>query len=345
MKHPFEIKEIDTKVYTEELKDFLPSKIIDIHTHIWLKHEKTERDNRLVTWPSLVAPENSIEDHMESYKLMFPDKEITPMVFGTVITTDNCQQENEYVSKSSKKHNIPALYFTYPEMPADELEKNIISGSFLGIKVYLSLAPGYLPNDEVRIYDFLPPHQLELMNKHGWIVMLHIPRSTRLKDPVNLAQMMEIDEKYPNLKLIIAHVGRAYCNEDVGNAFEILSKSKNMYVDFSANTNSSVFEQLIKAIGPKRILFGSDMPILRMRMKRICENGKYLNVVPRGLYGDVSYDPNMREVDSPEADKLTFFMYEELRAFKKAAEKCGLTKEDIEDIFYNNSKAILDSIV
>ncbi|MCF6334663.1 MAG: amidohydrolase, partial [Spirochaetales bacterium] len=249
------------------------------------------------------------------------------------------------VSKSSKKHNLPALYFTYPEMPAEELEKNIISGGFLGIKVYLSLAPNYLPNDEVRIYDFLPPHQLELMNKHGWIVMLHIPRSTRLKDPVNLAQMMEIDEKYPNLKLIIAHVGRAYCTEDVGDAFEILSKSKNLYVDFSANTNSSVFEQLIKAIGPKRILFGSDMPILRMRMKRICENGKYLNVVPRGLYGDVSYDPNMREVDSPEADELTFFMYEELRAFKKAAKKSGLGKKDIEDIFYNNSKIILDSIV
>lgn len=38
--------------------------------------------------------------------------------------------------------------------------------------------------------------------------MLHIPRDGRLKDPVNLAQMMEIEEKYPKVKLIIAHVGR-----------------------------------------------------------------------------------------------------------------------------------------
>jgi len=54
-----------------------------------------------------------------------------------------------------------------------------------------------------------------------------------------------------------------------------------MMFDFSANTNQWVFEQLIKAVGPKRILFGSDLPILRIRAKRICENGTYVNLVPK----------------------------------------------------------------
>ena len=39
------------------------------------------------------------------------------------------------------------------------------------------------------------------------------------------------------------------------------------------------------------------MPILRMRARRICENGIYVNLVPKGLYGDVSGDIHMREVD------------------------------------------------
>jgi len=346
MKHPFEYKQIDSEVYDTELKDFLPSKIIDIHTHIWLSrhHEDSQRSDRLVTWPSLVAPENPVEDHLECYNQLFPGKEVTPMVFTTIVTPDNCAINNSYISESAKKYNLPALYFAYPEMPAEVLEQNIIKGDFLGIKVYLSLSPSYIPDDEIRIYDFLPPHQLELMNRHGWIVMLHIPRSTRLKDPVNLAQMVEIEERYPDLKLIIAHVGRAYCPEDIGDAFDVLSNTKRMYFDFSANTNAFVFEKLINAVGPGRILFGSDLPILRMRMKRICVKGKYINVVPKGMYGDVSYDSNMKEVNSPEADELTFFMYEELRAFKKASLKCGLGKSEIEDIFYNNSKKIINSI-
>ena len=346
MQHPFKIKEIDREIYKNELKDFLPDRIIDIHTHIWLNSLSGDdsRDNtRLVSWPSLVAPENSVEDHLESYNLLFPDKKVTPMVFASLITRENYVRLNNYVSQSAKKYNLPALYFAFPEMGKEELEKNIISGGFLGIKVYLSLAPNYLPADEIRIYDYLPPHQLELLNEHGWIAMLHIPRSTRLKDRVNLAQMMEIDEKYPDLKLIIAHVGRAYCREDVGDAFDILSKSKRMYVDFSANTNDWVFEGLIKAIGPKRILFGSDMPILRMRMKRICEEGKYINIVPKGLYGDVSKDSHIRETKGEEAEKLTTFMYEELRAFKRAAARTGLKDSNIEDIFYNNSKGIIDA--
>ena len=32
----FEVKDYDKKVYEEELKDFLPDKILDVHTHVWL---------------------------------------------------------------------------------------------------------------------------------------------------------------------------------------------------------------------------------------------------------------------------------------------------------------------
>ena len=168
-----------------------------------------------------------------------------------------------------------------------------------------------------------------------------IPTHGRLKDPVNLAQMLEIEERYPNIKLIIAHVGRAYCHEDVGNAFEVLSKTKKMMFDFSANTNAAVFEQLIYAIGPKRILFGSDLPIARMRMRRVCENGIYINIVPKGLYGDVSGDKNMREVEGSEAAQLSFFMYEQIDAFRRAAKATGLTADDIKDIFYNNGMSLI----
>jgi len=171
--------------------------------------------------------------------------------------------------------------------------------------------------------------------------MLHVPRPKRLRDPVNLAQMLRIEERYPNVKLIIAHVGRAYCPEDVGNAFEVLGRTKRMLFDISANTNAWVFARLIRAVGPRRILFGSDLPITRMRMRRVCEEGTYVNLVPQGLYGDVTGDPNMREVDGGEAERLSFFMYEEIDAFRQAAEEIGLTAGDIEDVFWRNAARAL----
>jgi hypothetical protein len=154
--------------------------------------------------------------------------------------------------------------------------------------------------------------------------------------------MLEIERTYPNIKLIIAHVGRAYCPEDVGDAFATLAKTEKMMFDFSANTNAQVFEQLIRTVGPRRILFGSDLPITRMRMRRICNQGNYVNLVPRGLYGDVSEDPHMREVDGPEAEILSLFLYEQIEAFRRAAERTALTRRDIEDVFYYNAERMIN---
>ena len=33
----FEVKHYDREVYEKELKDFLPQKILDVHTHVYLK--------------------------------------------------------------------------------------------------------------------------------------------------------------------------------------------------------------------------------------------------------------------------------------------------------------------
>lgn len=343
----FELKDVDRQVYETELRDFLPEKMIDMHTHVWLdrfKAHSEEAFSRVVQWPSLVAKENSVEDLIETYRLMFPDKQVTPLMFSSIKEGDDFDGLNNYISDSSQKYGFPALLYARPEWSGKEIEKRVVEGGFLGLKVYLNLAPTYIPQSEIRIFDFLPPHQLEVLDQHRWIVMLHIPRDGRLKDPINLAQMKEIERNYPGVQVIIAHVGRAYCPEDVGNAFEVLSETEHMRFDFSANTNDWVFEQLIKAVGPKRILFGSDLPILRMRMRRICEQGMYVNIVPQGLYGDVSGDKNMREVSGAEAAKLSFFMYEEILAFKRAAERTGLTQKDITDIFYENARSLIDSI-
>lgn len=341
-----QIKEFDRRFYEERIKDFLPEKIIDVHTHVWraadMPEEPDPREARNVSWPSKVAPENPIQDLLETYRLLLPGKQVTPVIFPN-LPRRNTDALNRYIGQCAAQTGLPALLFSEPAWSPAQLERNILDGGFLGAKSYLSLAPEYLPPHEIRIFDFFPPHQLEVLDRHGWIVMLHIPRELRLRDPVNLAQMREIEERFPNMHLVIAHVGRAYCRQDVGDAFETLADTRRMSFDISANTNEWVFQQLIRAVGSERILYGTDLPVERMRMRRIERDGRYVNLVPKGLYGDVSGDIHMQELEGEEAERLTFFLYEEIDAFRRAAETCGLKRKEIEDVFYKNASKMIAS--
>lgn len=336
-----QITEYDRFVYENELKDFLPDEFIDFHVHInkntfdsWGGH------NGGSTWTDLVADEMTAENLLDGLKQLFPAQKVTPLVFGGVLC--DLDQVNDYVRDTSKIYGYPTLYRTSYDMPADELEERVKAGGFLGFKPYLSNCPPYIPPKETRIYDFMPPEQLEIANKNGWIVMLHIPRDERLKDPVNLAQLMEIEEKYPNLKLIVAHIGRAYSKQDLGNAFEILGKTKNMYFDFTANLCDDAIRTCIETVGTERLIFGSDLPISIMRMYRIVdENGVYHNVVPRGLYGDVSKEPHMRETDE---ENVTLMIYEQLRALKRVAADIKLRDKDVENILFGNARRLIASV-
>lgn len=338
----FTVNSIDQKFFKEKLQDFLPEQIFDVHTHVYLPKMSAKGDVRTVTWPSRVAGSNPVEDLEETARLIFPGKRYIPLMFGSPSGNVNVAEANAYVSRCSAAKGYPALMLARPEMPPEELEKAIITGGFHGIKVYLSFSPSYIPADEIRIFDFLPHEHLEVCNRHGWMVILHIARPKRLRDPVNIAQLLEIEKMYKNLKLIVAHVGRAYCRDDIGEALDILSGTQNMMFDISANTNDWVFEQLIKAVGSSRILFGSDMPITRMRMRRIERDGMYVNLVPHGLYGDVSGDRHMDEVDRPESDALSFFIYEEIEAFRQAAIRTKLSRSDIGRVFWLNAAELFE---
>ena len=341
----FEVTPYDRRIYEEELKDFLPQKILDVHTHVWLDKYLDHKPlapgevKRTVTWPSLVALDNSIEDLQETYRLMLPGKDVTALMFSN---SGRSQQANDYVADASRRSGFPALYFSAPEESPEEVERQIRKGGFLGIKGYLSLSPKYIPEAEIRIFDFFPKAQLKKMDEMGAIVMLHIPRNGRLKDPVNLAQIMEIKQEFPNIRLIIAHIGRAYTKEDVGNAFETLDQAPDLMYDFCANCCEYAITEVIRHAGVKHVMYGTDMPILRMRTRRIEENGTYINLVPPGLYGDPKQDKHLREVSAEEAEKITFFLYEELLAFKRAARTLGLSRQDIEDIMYNNAHDLIE---
>ena len=333
----------DRAVFQASLADFLPDDIVDVHAHLWLKAFATGPAPmvRGAQWALAVADEQTPEALSDTYAALFPGRRVTPVLFGWPERYIDVAANNAWVAVQARQQLAPALCVSQPETPADTLDAIVRAGGFVGLKPYLEFAPPHLGPDEISIYDFLPRAQLEIASRHQWIVMLHLPRSRRLGDPLNLAQLVEIERTYPGVQLIVAHLGRAYCPEDLGDALAVLRNTDRLAFDFSANTNARVMTELLRTMGASRVMFGSDLPITRMRLRRECRQGTYVNLVPPGLYGDVDADPHLEAVGAAEAETLTFFLYEELLAMRQAATTLRLPASAVEAIFATNARAML----
>jgi predicted TIM-barrel fold metal-dependent hydrolase len=327
---------VDMPFFQKELKDFLPSQIIDIHAHTVdpgaLKPDAPPPDS----WAERVCPNGmDLPSLLESYVLMFPGKHIKPVIFGWPSKRFDFEKQNVYVADQARKFCLPSLILTKPSWSATELERRVKEGGFIGLKPYPIMVEGK-PQNDVEIFDFLPRSHLELADEKRWLIILHIPRPGRIDDPVNIRQLLYIDEHYPHAKIVVAHVGRAYCPGQGERALQVLQDTQNLIFDISANTNQLIFQRLIETVGCERIVFGSDMPITAMHAKRICEGYNYVNIILNADWKDA----HTRSA-TPE-DQVTFFLYEEIYAFKKAAEKEGLSRKEIEKIFFWNAQKILE---
>lgn len=346
MQNAFRVSPHDRDIYAGQLRSFLPERIVDLHAHVWKKQFKTESnadDPRTVSWPFVVAPDNPIEDLQETYRLLLPDKRVRTLFFSSLRRNDDFERANDYVAHWARHTGDSALLYTPPYWSAAEFRARLQSGGFVGSKVYLSLADPAIPREKVTIFDFAPPHLLEVLDERGLLLMLHIPRSGRLGDQANLEQLEALDRSYENLKVVVAHAGRVYCPEHAGEGFGVMARTKRLLFDISANASDWAFERLLESVGPERVLFGTDLPYVRLRTRRICENGNYVNLVPRGEYESLADDRHIREVDGADSD-FTFLLYEEILAFKRAAEQVGLTGSEIGAVFYDNGARLLDSI-
>ncbi len=337
----YQIKQLDKDFYKRYLRDNIPDCICDTHAHLWTdKHIlKNGQSNGTADWVHNFCAQNSMsyESMEQVYQDFFDGKKVNTLAFGWVERNVDVSLNNQYIGEQVKKHKLMGLAVSKPEWGAQKLLEEVRENNLIGLKPYPNFSPVHIPPDSVRITDMITMEQLSIANEQGWVVLLHIPRPKRLADKENMNDLLMIEKEFPNIRLIVAHIGRAYCLENIGEAFSLLSQTKKMMFDFAGHTNADVFEKTLSVFGAKRLLFGSDFPITYMRLRREHVGGNYVNFIPAGSCGDVGGDPHMKEVSGKEADAITFFIYESMAAMLRAAKKVGLKQKDINDIFYQNA--------
>ncbi len=338
---PDRYQKVDLPLFMAELDDFLPDTVYDFHVHLGLDehHVPFSEETKKRLWPAAIPRHFPAEHLIEVQHKLFPGRQTRTLGFPMPNADNNLQALNEYVSQQAKASpELDALYVVRPYQSPEMLEKLIRDGGFLGLKPYMGLASHIEDVNAVRIDDYLTPAHQQLAHDLGLIVILHIPGLERLRDPNTHADLRRITKTYPNMKLVIAHIGRAYTMTFAKPGLEALQDVESLYYDFSANLNEEVLELALRLVGPDRLLYASDLPITLMRGVREYEGDRYIN------FTDEDYPWNTDRKPAEVEAKYTFYIYEQLLAFKRAAQRVGLSADDVTKVMCGNAHKLVESV-
>jgi len=342
----FTYNDVDRAFWAEHLEDWVPRRLIDAHVHVnnpVFQIETVTEEMLRSSWVSEVNEKPTAAQAERCAGITFPGREVRYVAFGHPDLGWEIEGSNEDLRIECLKRGWYTLIIPRPTWVAEQIDWWLSKPGVLGVKPYYTLI-GYSKDWhhghlEASIFDFLPHHQLEVLNEREAWITLHVPKSERLGHPQNQKEIRELRRRYPKAKLVIAHLGRSYTKPHAEEGLLPLAEDPGIYFDHSAVLNPEVYLLALQHIGPERILFGTDNPIFYMRGRRQWEGRTYLNRTSYPFYFN-------KEREAPEIEAgYTLYMYEALKALKDACIQLGLARAQVERIFYANARGLIDHIL
>jgi hypothetical protein len=173
-----------------------------------------------------------------------------------------------------------------------------------------------------------------LNDRRAWVT-LHVPKADRLGHPDNIREIKEIRRRYPQITLVIAHLGRSYTLPHAEEGLLPLADEDGLYFDNSAVLNPRVHELALRVLDPQRILYGTDNPVFYMRGRRQWHGRNYVNRTSYPFHFNT-------EREAPEIEATyTLYMYEALKALKDACATVGIDRAGVEAMLCGNAERLI----
>ena len=333
-----ELTDIDRRIWQEELDEFVPARIFDVHTHVYrwdFNTDPAKNSGRLYDQIGSVYPVSDWQrlDHYD--ELLMPGRQVSRLSFGFPFPNGcDFDASNRFVRQETANDPASAgLMLVHPTMPEEDLEEQIHALKLIGFKPYRFYATTGDPV-QCRIGDMLPEQQIVVADRHGLIVMLHLPKRAAIADPDNIADLRRFTVQYPNVKWILAHCARSYSAWPIERVAAELRELSNVWYDTSSVCESDAMEALLATVGVDRVMYGSDdLPVGVLRGKYIAFGYAWAYLSPDNHSLDLSHCHG----------QMTFTRYEQLRAMRRACQRLDLSRPQIEDIFSNTAARLVDS--
>jgi predicted TIM-barrel fold metal-dependent hydrolase len=328
----FHRTDLDEAFYANHLLPRMPREIIDAHAHFNLPEHVLNITKETIRgdWALECGLLMSYEDACAYYRTLFPDTIVHMTALPWPLREADTVANNQYVSKISKLPHTRGLMTIRPENDTTMIEASFTSGGFSGFKPYPYMASA-IKGAEVSIFDFMTHDQFALANKLHAPVLMHLPRAGRLPAPDNVSEIRMILDRYPNVKLVIAHFGRCFNVEYFEQALAALGEDiHRVWFDTAAVLNPAVHRLALRELDYRKILYGTDFPIFLWHGKREWKNGTYINLCRE----DFSWNKHQYPEDE---SNYTFFVYEQIN---NMLDLIGNDEEKKQAIFFGNAKEV-----
>jgi glutamate-1-semialdehyde 2,1-aminomutase len=324
----WELRDYDREFFAKNLESFLPDKIFDSHAHLYeLRHWISP--GGLAKGPAIV----SFEEYQRQIEWLIPRRRTSALFFGVGFDDRLFADSNEFVSKEvAKDRDSRGLLVVSPRQDPDQVRAELKRLNFVGLKVYHSFSLRR-PTWDSEVKDFLTEEHVRVAHEEGLLITLHMVKSRALADPVNQRQIREYCQKYPNIRMVLAHGARGFNPFHTIEGIPALKGLRNVWCDASGVTEAGGIEAIIETLGHDRLLWGSDYPISHMRGRCVAIGDEFV-----WLYEDTL---NWDTVSSVGKIRPFFVGHESLRALKLAAQRLRLSDSQIEGIFYHNARRLL----
>ena len=311
MDSPYRIQEADRQA-AEEYRGFLPARIFDAHTHIYLREATPLEEVLHPGYTAFVRSKCSYEEYCHDMAVMLPGVEkirLNMMPMPDPLLNDRANgllcRANAHVMEQQRLHpDSVASVYILPENSAQEIFDLASHPGVRGLKPYF-YATGRWQGEEFEIPDFLPESAWEVSAHLRIPIILHIKKQN-LADGANFSYIERMARRYPAARLVLAHCARAGSWEQI-RAIERLKDGGNIWFDLSSCASPGAIIACILKSGGKRVVWGSDYAVSMYR------GG---------------------------GDAPVFLGIGNLRAFCTAARQLCLDRSAIEDLFYNNACAL-----
>lgn len=330
MKYEYILTDLDRDMIASRLEGFIPDEIYDIHTHPYEpSHFAPE------AWPWInQGGRLGCKEHRDALLRYMPVKTIHGLYFGMPHKTAKRVEMNEFVLDETRNNGSSLSRTLKVVAPGDDRKQvadELRAGIYCGIKVYHVYAdrPDTM---NAHIHEFAPEWMWEILNETQGILMLHIVRSGAIDDPDNQREIRRLCRTYPRMKLVLAHIARSFNYRNARNGLHTIADLDNVVVDTSAICETESFRAVLEALGPRRILWGSDFAVSEARGRCVTTGSYFYWLFP---------DAIANAEKAATHNEMTLVGIESLLNLRELSEDAGLTSSDIKDIFLNNSLRLL----
>lgn len=328
--------EADLALFRRELDSFVPDRIFDAHAHLWARGHVPPGSSPV--FESAAQEVVGLAEYRRLMAAMLVGREVAGGLFipGAVAAQGaDLAAENELVAREvAGDGRARSALLVSPEMDGDFVQAEARRLRPAALKCY-HLRSAVRPTWDAELPQYLPEAHVWAAHEEGLCIVLHLVRPRALADPSNQYWIRRYCERFPHMKLILAHAGRGFNPYHTIEGIRQLCDLPNLWCDMAAVTEAGACEAIIKALGHERLLYGSDFPVSHLRGRCVAIGDGFVWLYEDTLdWNTISFKPL----------QPVLVGLESLRALKQAAWHCRLTDSQVEDIFYNNACQLVDLV-